>query len=194
MTKKKVLSLIGSPREESISAHLQRLFLSGFADFAEIEEVRVYQHAINPCTACGHCKDLLECVFNDGMTFLYHSLEHTDFIAVSSPVYFSSLPGQLKNLIDRCQVFWERKNRGGRRTAPVTGFFIAVAGSDYADMFLPSVTVIRHWFNALGIRHQANDFILLPSAETLTVSTIPLSVIEAVHEAGKRYAHGLRKA
>ncbi|HDP81127.1 MAG TPA: flavodoxin family protein, partial [Spirochaetes bacterium] len=93
MIKKKVLSLIGSPREESISAHLQRLFLSGFADFAEIEEIRVYQHEINPCTACGHCKHLTECVFNDGMTSLYHSLENSNFITVSSPVYFSSLPG-----------------------------------------------------------------------------------------------------
>ena len=76
---------------------------------AAVEEIHVYDKKISPCTACAVCREKFCCPINDDMQEIYPMIQQADVISISTPLYFSSVPSQLKVLIDRCQVFWEEK-------------------------------------------------------------------------------------
>lgn len=183
----RILSLFGSPREKGISSTLHREFLSCFSGRAVINEVHVYQKIIHPCIACGHCRSFNGCIFFDDMTPLYDLMEDADLVTISSPVYFSSLPGPIKTMIDRFQVIWEKRRRGESRKAEGRGLFIASAGADYTGMFIPSVTVIRHLFNSMGISYDEKDFLLFTSMDTLRSGKVPEVILQRVLHTGKSY-------
>jgi len=66
----------------------------------------------HPCTGCNSCVSTGECIHLDEVTFLYRMLESAAGLLWITPVYFASVPSQLKAVIDRFQVFWARRNRG----------------------------------------------------------------------------------
>ncbi len=121
------------------------------------------------------------------MTPLYDLMEDADLVTISSPVYFSSLPGPIKTMIDRFQVIWEKRRRGESRKAEGRGLFIASAGADYTGMFIPSVTVIRHLFNSMGISYDEKDFLLFTSMDTLRSGKVPEVILQRVLHTGKSY-------
>ena len=43
------------------------------------------------------------------MTNIYHQLNQAHIILVAAPLYFNTVPAQLKALIDRCQALWASK-------------------------------------------------------------------------------------
>lgn len=133
----------------------------------DIRRIYVYDVIINPCTACSYCADKDECIFNDSMNEIYKLIEECSLISISSPVYFSSLPGQLKNLIDRTQVLWEKDMRGEYHPQKKAGMFISTGGADYATMFTPSQIIIKHFFNTLKAVYKEDDFILLKNTGNL---------------------------
>ena len=179
----KILSLFGSPHREGTSSRLHNVFLESFEGKADILRVHAYDKNINPCTACGYCRDRLDCIFRDDMNLLYEEFLSADFITISSPLYFSSLTGPLKILIDRCQALWEMSRRDkqppGKRRA---GLFIAVGGGNYHDMFRPAVTVIRHFFKSLGFEPCEEDYILIPNLDYQTEGDVPEAFLQKALE------------
>lgn len=99
------------------------------------------------------------------MTSLYDALYAADLLSISMPLYFSSPPGPLKLFIDRSQVLWESRRRGERTSKQQTGNLICTGGSNYRNMFSPTVTIIRHFFNALEYVYRREDFLLLANME-----------------------------
>lgn len=167
-----VLAVFGSPRPGGNSSVLHEAFLHPFETegSAALTKIHVYDEDIRPCTACGHCRDMEECIFDDAMAPLYPLIRGARLLSLSSPLYFSSFPGPLKNFIDRCQVLWESRERGSITDAKKTGIFLATGGGNYRDMFLPSVTSVRHFFRSLGCSFLPKDFILVPDCDTRPVS------------------------
>jgi NAD(P)H-dependent FMN reductase len=175
----KVLSIYGSPHDRGFSSSLHGTFLESFRSYGhDVREVHVYDEAIKPCTACGHCRDLFECIHDDIMNSLYPEILESTVISVSSPVYFSSLPGPLKNLIDRCQVLWERKRRDGVLPGERQGFIMLSSGQLYSNVFLPSLIVCRHFFNTIQCSYQEDEYVLLPRVES--IDTVPAEAVETL--------------
>lgn len=162
----KVLALYGSPRPGGFSSRMHDLFLNAFPP-ESIKRFHVASLDIKPCTACGSCRNESRCPLVDDMDMLYEAIREAGLVSISSPVYFSSLPSSLKAFIDRCQVFWEEKERGGVSLSGKRGLFMSAAGGDYRGMFTPSVTIVRHFFNSTGIVYDEGDFILLPATDML---------------------------
>ncbi len=115
-----ILVINGSPKgENSNTLKLARAFLEG-AGWKEAEILDVWKSHIRPCMGCFSCwnKTPGTCVINDMMSGILPKILGADVIIWSFPLYYYSVPGCLKNLIDRqlplsqpcllqCQQLWQ---------------------------------------------------------------------------------------
>ncbi len=99
----KILVLNGSPKcERSNTMCLTRAFLdgAGWPDAEIFEEAKTDIKACLGCFACWN-KTPGKCVINDDMGEVHAKIIAADVIVWSFPLYYFSVPGGLKNLIDR---------------------------------------------------------------------------------------------
>ncbi|PKM75980.1 MAG: NADPH-dependent FMN reductase [Firmicutes bacterium HGW-Firmicutes-15] len=99
---KKVLILSCSPRKGGNSDTLCDQFAKGAAEAGNMVE-KIYVHDLNIgyCKACYSCKDCRICVQEDDMAALLEKLVNAEVIVLATPVYFYSMDGQMKVMIDR---------------------------------------------------------------------------------------------
>lgn len=98
----KVLMINGSPHEygttrRALDEVAKELNESGI----ETEIVTVGNKSIVGCRACGGCSKTGKCVTNDCVNEIIEKLINADGLIVGSPVYYSSMNGTLKSLLDR---------------------------------------------------------------------------------------------
>lgn len=162
-----IAAIYGSPDKSGNTALLLDKFLEGAAAASnpsgvdiEIKKIMPAGLNISSCRGCGSCSRTGECVINDDMQQVYQDLIRADFIAVASPVYFTTVSGYLKALIDRCQRFWSLKYE--HKTKIVTkkrkGIFISTAGSGSKSIFSCPQKVIRSFFDVLYVDYLC-DFV-----------------------------------
>lgn len=105
----KVLAISASPRKGNteilLNTALQRVQNYGH----EIKIVKPFELNISDCISCDACAETGECVINDQMKEIYQVIKKFHRIIIASPIFFFSVPGQLKLIIDRCQCFWYGK-------------------------------------------------------------------------------------
>lgn len=101
---KRVLALSGSPRRGGNSDTLCDQFLKGAAEAGhETEKIFLGDKSVNYCTGCGGCiASKGSCVQNDDMAEVLGKMVGADVIVMSTPIYFYTMAGQMKTLIDRC--------------------------------------------------------------------------------------------
>ena len=71
------------------------------AEGIETELVQLGAKAVQGCIACGRCKTLGRCVFDDLVNETAPKLEAADGLVVGSPVYYASANGSLIAFLDR---------------------------------------------------------------------------------------------
>ena len=101
-----VLLINGSPRgERSNTLKLSHAFLAGIETKTEIavEEVSLSTADVRPCLGCFACwnKTPGTCVIRDDMKEIIEKLLWADLTVWSFGLYYFSVPGRLKNMIDR---------------------------------------------------------------------------------------------
>jgi multimeric flavodoxin WrbA len=79
------------------------------ASGARVERVIASAAGIAPCRACHACSRDGRCIQTDGMVAVYGLLDAADAIVVATPVFFGTVPAQLKMVYDRCQPYWARR-------------------------------------------------------------------------------------
>ena len=122
----KILGLSFSPREKGNTEILMEAVLTAAeGEGAETELYRVSGKDIRPCDACGACFKTGECPIEDDMQALYGKMLSADGILFGTPVYFYSMTGQGKCVIDRTIAL----NHGGKTLSSKVGAVVAVAGS-----------------------------------------------------------------
>jgi len=159
-SKYKVVAIYGSPRIGGNTAILMDHFLKGIMENARysedtvmIDSLHVKDKNISPCRECGNCLKTGECIISDDMQEIYELLIEADFIAVASPVFFTTVSAYLKAVIDRCQRFWVLKYKHNKKIIKKTrgGIFISTSGSGLADIFNCPIKVIRSFFDVLFV-------------------------------------------
>lgn len=99
---KQILVLSASPRKGGNSDTLCDEFIRGAKESGhKTEKVFLGDHKINYCTGCGVCNSTHKCAQKDDMEVILNKMTTADVIVLSTPVYFYSMDGQLKTLIDR---------------------------------------------------------------------------------------------
>lgn len=107
----KVLVINGSPKgNRSNTYKLAKAFLAGMEerikageDAFEVDEIQVNRQDIHPCLGCFSCwsKTPGVCCIKDDMRDVIQKLLWADVTIWSFPLYYFTVPGGLKNLIDR---------------------------------------------------------------------------------------------
>jgi len=101
--KRLLLALDGSALEGSSVHRLLVAACDGALEAGgEAVHVRAYALSIKPCVACGPDATPGYCIFHDDMDRVYALLERAHAVVVGSPIYFDTVSGPLKLLIDRC--------------------------------------------------------------------------------------------
>lgn len=151
----KVLVINGSPKgERSNTWQLTQAFLVGMADGGqslETRELAVNKLDIRPCLGCFSCwsKTPGQCCIRDDMSQVLEDILWADVTVWSFPLYYFSVPGPLKNLIDRqlplvlpfmaadggetgCGSHPTRYDMSGKRTVVIStcGFYTAQGNYD----------------------------------------------------------------
>ena len=104
---KNILLINGSPKgKESNTYKLATAFIDGLKEEQKdlvVEEIFVNKLEINSCLGCFACwnKTPGKCVIKDDMQEVIEKLLWADITIWSFPLYYFSVPGKLKNLMDR---------------------------------------------------------------------------------------------
>lgn len=102
----KILLLNGSPKgKNSGTLLIAQAFIEGMkkdGDY-EVEQLDIQQLEIKPCLGCFHCwnKTPGECVIKDDMKEGLQKFLAADVIIWSFPLYYFSMPSQIKAFMDR---------------------------------------------------------------------------------------------
>lgn len=161
---KKILAIMGSPRRNKNTEKLLNNLLLGIdkSQF-DVKKVILRDLDIHPCTGCDHCGRTSKCVFDDGMTEIYDGFDNSDFIIFSAPLYFNSINGLSKNLVDRCQRYWSIKYTLGqnyKRDEDRKGIFLSVGGAPYThEQFNGALPIMDFFFKALNVEYIGNYFV-----------------------------------
>lgn len=101
---KKVLILSSSPRRGGNSDTLCDQFAAGAGQAGhDVEKILLREHKVNYCTGCGVCYNGVKpCPQKDDAASIVAKMVAADVIVLATPVYFYTMCGQLKTLIDRC--------------------------------------------------------------------------------------------
>jgi len=106
----KVLALSSSQRmDKSTTTLILSPLIQGVREAgAEVELFYIKKLNLNPCQGCFSCcfKTPGKCQQKDDMQMLYPKLREADILVLATPVYFSGIPGPMKNLIDRMMPLW----------------------------------------------------------------------------------------
>ena len=154
----KVLGIAGSPRQGGNTDLLLTELLKGAASQgAEVKTIVLNNLKISPCQHCDACMKTGNCRIPDDMQMIYRELEAADIIVLASPVQFMGPTAQMKAMIDRCQALWSRKYV--LKKPPLgeekkrKGFFISVGGTRFANIFEPSITIVKTLFKVIDIAY-----------------------------------------
>lgn len=114
----KVLLINGSPHENGTTFRaLSEVAAELNSNDIDTEIVTVGDKPIVGCTVCGGCSKLGKCVKDDLANEIIAKIDAADGLIVGSPVYYASLNGSLKALLDR--VFFAKKSFAYKPAAAV---------------------------------------------------------------------------
>ena len=102
---KRVIVLLGSPREKGNSAILAKYISEGVqSEGAAVETIFLHGKNIAPCKGCEACQKPKSkgCAINDDMQALYLKLLEADAWVIATPIYWFTMSAQTKIFMDRC--------------------------------------------------------------------------------------------
>lgn len=109
---KQMVVLTGSPRSHGNSNSMAAAFMKKAEAYGyEIERFDTAKMDIGFCTACYGCKETAECVKKDDFQKIASAIEKADAVIFVMPLYWYSIPGQMKAVIDRFQSLAFEKDR-----------------------------------------------------------------------------------
>lgn len=126
---KNILVLSGSFRKGGNSDILCDEFIKGALEAGnKVEKIYVNDKKINYCRGCGVCNTTHKCVQKDDMAEILDKMIKADVIVMATPIYFYTMNGQMKTLIDRTVPrYTEISNKDFY-------FIIAAADNSHANM------------------------------------------------------------
>lgn len=114
----KVVLLNGSPHVSGTTyTALKEVANSLNANGIQTEIINVGNQEVSGCTVCCYCIKNGKCIKDDIVNVIIDKINQADGIIVGSPVYFASLNGTLKSILDR--VFFAKKSFANKPAAAV---------------------------------------------------------------------------
>ncbi|MFA6636774.1 MAG: flavodoxin family protein [Candidatus Omnitrophota bacterium] len=159
----RILAINGSPRKKGNTSSLVDRVLEGarsqgaFTESIDLSDIRI--RPVNEAdyrvpADNGHFPDM------DDLDPIIEPIESSDVVILASPIFFGSITGQLKVLIDRFQFAWLLKNINGKDIFPTgkKGAFISVQAQNRPDFFDNAVSIVKHFFATVNISYDGGLF------------------------------------
>ena len=150
-----ILGIQGSPRKNGNTFELLSAFMAEAAGLgARTQVIEAGQLDITPCRELKVCERKGFCPLQDDMeSSVFPLLWQADLIVMATPVFFYSVPAQLKALIDRAQTLWARKyclklEDPGRKWR--SGFVLAAGATRGENLFQGLNLTAKYFFDAIG--------------------------------------------
>lgn len=149
----KVIAIAASARRKGNSDAVLEAALDVMRERnAEVSVIYPRKLTITPCRSCNGCWNTGRCVIDDQMQEIYPQFDAADHIVVASPLYFTSLPGHFKVLVDRFQPYWVRTYRLKQPPEPRRqGMFLCVGAMNRERYYQSTVTIVKTWLSCLNM-------------------------------------------
>ncbi|MDO5418195.1 MAG: flavodoxin family protein [Lachnospiraceae bacterium] len=104
---KKVFVITSSFRKGGNSDSLAEAFAKGARESGnEVEVIRLADKKIGFCKGCLTCIRTQKCVIDDDAVEIAEKMKDADVIAFATPIYYYSVCGQLKTMLDRANALY----------------------------------------------------------------------------------------
>lgn len=167
----KTLIFLGAARKNGHTRQMAQLLADNLP--GEVEFIDAYRTEVGSCRDCRYCWKKPGCCIQDAMQPIYQKIDQADAIVFASPVYFHSVSGELKKMIDRMQIYWAstvRKDRGNIR--PKVGGILLVGGAPaFERQFDGALLVLRGVLGDLNARVLGE--VCLPNSDRDSLETRP---------------------
>lgn len=167
----KTLVLFGGARKNGQTMRMLEHFLARLG--GEQERLYCYALHISPCVDCRHCQTEKACAIRDDMQEYYKKIDAADNIVFATPVYFFGVPGPLKTLIDRLQVYWSGTVRGDKDTYPPkkAAILLSAGARPFPDQFTAALLEINAALRELNAENLGE--VLLPDSDRTGIADRP---------------------
>lgn len=140
MMSKKVLILSSSPRKGGNSETLAAAFAKGAKEAGNlVETVYLREKQYGFCKGCFACLKLGHCVINDDAVEIAAKMHDADVLVFVTPVYYYSVSGQLKTMLDRANPLF------GTDYAFTKAYLLATAAEDEPKTAEGTVKAVQGW-------------------------------------------------
>jgi multimeric flavodoxin WrbA len=186
---KKVIGLLGSPLSDGNTAKLLDRALKGAEDAGcIIEKILVTHLDFQACEEMMFCKDHDTCIMDDDMQQLYPKFIEMDSLIIATPVMTMGIPGKLKSMMDRFQVFFMAKYVRKKplvskeRSVERRGLFICISGMKIPEVFVGAKLTVRAFFDIIDCKY--SDELLISDMDTIRDVTVHPELLEAAYQKG----------
>ena len=185
---KKVIGLLGSPLPEGNTAMLLDRALKGAEDAGcAVEKIVVPFLDFEPCMEILFCREHETCQMEDDITPLYPKFRELDGLIIATPVMTMGIPGKLKSLMDRFQVFFMAKYMRRQPLVPKERrksrlcLLIAISGMKIPGVFDGAKKTVAAFLDIIDCRPFGE--ILVPDMDTIRdIRTRPEILKEAYQQ------------
>lgn len=138
---KKVVIISSSLRTNSSSRTLALKVKEGLELNNEVTFIDLKDFNLKFCIGCLACQKTGKCVIDDDVKTILDEVSNADAIVFASPVYYYSISGQLKTLLDRLNPLYIRNNHFKEV------YFIATCAEDDEVAISKPTTTIEGWID-----------------------------------------------
>lgn len=144
----KIAVVCASPRVKSNSEILADAFIKGATEAGhQVQKFELKKYQLTPCLACEYCRNHdHQCFQKDDADTIIQSIIDSDAFVFATPVYFYSLPAQLKMLIDR---FFAREYEIREAKKRKQAYLILTAGTNDQSQTIGTVESFRGFIKVL---------------------------------------------
>ena len=137
---KKVLILSSSPRKGGNSEALASIFAKGAQEAGnQVETVYLRENQYGFCKGCLACQKLGHCVIKDDAVEIAAKMHDADVLVFATPVYYYSVSGQLKTMLDRANPLFDSDY------AFTKAYLLATAAEDGEETVEGTVKAVQGW-------------------------------------------------
>jgi len=195
---KKVIGLLGSPLPEGNTAILLDRALAGAADAGcTVEKIVVPFLDFEPCMEILFCKEHETCQMEDDLTPLYPKFRDLDGLIIATPVMTMGIPGKLKSLMDRFQVFFMAKYMRKNSLVPKEkrnsrlALFIAISGMKIPGVFDGAKATVAAFCDIIDCRLAGE--ILVPDMDTIRDIRTRPEILDLAYQKGFELGSALQR-
>lgn len=137
---KNVMIISSSPRKGGNSEMLAASFAKGAEEAGhKVETIYLREKNYGFCKGCLACLKLGHCVIDDDAVEIAARMHDTDVLVFATPVYYYSVSGQLKTMLDRANPLFDSDY------AFTKAYLLATAAEDGEETVEGTVKAVQGW-------------------------------------------------